>query len=338
MTFLWRLFKPISSLIQLFNAQEVIFFFLSLHLKKIIEMLGRRQIREKVVCTLYANYQNPIAYDELQKRMLLGIERIYNLYIYELNFLVALKQLAEQQIEIGKTKFLKDENKLHPNAKFINNSVLGLIEENYERLSYTSKHQELKWDLHDEFLVKTFKKIVAGKRFQDHVSREASGFQDEQKFIGKLFLRYIAENDDLHDILEDKELSWADDIHIANSMVQKTIGALKEGENPHTLIKMIKNEADETFATKLLWESIKNWKTTEEKIAPLLKNWELNRVSLMDRVILVTAITELDYFPQTPSRIIINEFIEIAKVYATDKSNIFVNGILDQYTKEKQRL
>lgn len=301
-------------------------------------MLGRRQIREKVVVALYAHHQNPIAYEQLEKNMLIGIEKIYNLYIYQLNFLVALKHLAEKQIEIGKTKYLKGEKELNPNQKFVENPILTLIEENAERLSYTSKHQELKWEMHDEFLVKTFQKIIGGKRYQDYMSSPKQDFQEEQKFIGKLFLRYMAENEDFAAILEDKELSWIDDMHIANSMVQKTIGALKEGENPHTLIKMLKNDEDESFARRLLWESVRNWNATEEKIKPLLQNWEWERISMMDRVILIASITELDYYPQTPSRIIINEYIEIAKVYATDKSNIFINGLLDKYTKEKQRI
>lgn len=301
-------------------------------------MLGRRQIREKIVCTLYAYHHNPIAYELLEKRMFMDIEKIYHLYIHQLNFLVALKQLAEQQIEIAKSKFIKEEHRLELSAKFVNNRILSLIEENEERLRFSSKHQELKWDLHDDFLVKTFKKIVAGKRYQDYVNRGQTSFEDEQKFIGKLFLRYIAENEDFHNILEDKELSWADDLHIAQSMVQKTIGALRENENPHTLIKMIKDETDASFAKKLLWESINNWTATEHIIAPMLQNWALSRVSIMDKVILIAAITELNFFPQTPARIIINEFIEIAKVYATDKSNIFINGILDQYIKQKQRI
>jgi Transcription termination factor len=64
----------------------------------------------------------------------------------------------------------------------------------------------------------------------------------------------------------------------------------------------------------------------------------MERISLMDKIILVTAISELDYFPATPSRVIINEFIEVSKVYSTEKSNIFVNGILDKYTKELNRI
>ncbi len=300
-------------------------------------MLGRRQIREKVIENLYAYRQNPVQYTVLEKNMIAEIEKIYHLYIYEINFLVALKFLAEKQIEIGKSKYIKSEADLNPNQKFIENRVLDKLEENTERLSFTSKHQELKWDLHDELLVKTFQKITAGKRYKDYMDSPESSFEEDQKFIGKLFLRYIAENDDFHAHIEEKELSWSDDFHIANSMLQKTIGFLKENEPSHTLIKMIKNHEDRDFAAKLLREALNHWEDSEEKLAPRLENWDMERISLLDKVILITAICELDYFPFTPGSVIINEYIEISKIFSTDRSNIFINGILDKYVKDTNR-
>ena len=100
---------------------------------------------------------------------------------------------------------------------------------------------------------------------------------------------------------------------------------------------MIKDEDDRNFALKLLNETLNHWEETEKKIEERLENWDLDRISLMDTIILATAISELDYFPLTPARIIINEYIEIAKAFATDKSQIFVNGILDRYIKSNNR-
>ncbi len=300
-------------------------------------MLGRRQIREKVVEAVYSYYQNPVKADVLEKNMFSQIDKIYHLYIYQLNFLVALKALAEKQIEIGKNKYIKTEDNLNPNQKFINNQVLNMLEENTERLSFTSKHQELKWELHDELLVKTFQRMTAGKRYQDFMKEAGNSFEEDQKFIGKLFLRYVAENEDFHDHVEGLELSWADDFHISNSMIQKTIGFFKENEPSHTLIKMIKDEEDREFAGKLLKQTLNHWEETEKKLEGRLENWDIERISLIDKIILVTAICELDFFPLTPGRVIINEYIEISKVFSTDRSNIFINGILDKYTKDFNR-
>ncbi len=300
-------------------------------------MLGRRQIREKVVESLYSYQQNPIKFDILEKNLFSGIDKIYHLYIYQLNFLVGLKQVAERQMEIGKNKYIKTDDNTNPNQKFIQNQVLKKIEENNERLSFTEKHQELNWDMHDELLIRTFQRITAGKRYQDFMKEENYNFEEDQKFIGKLFLRYIAENDDFHDYVEGKEMSWADDFHISNSMIQKTIGFFKEEEPSHTLIKMIKDEDDRDFARKLLKETLNHWEESEKKLEARLENWDLERISLLDKIIIITAITELDYFPLTPGRVIINEYIEISKVFSSDRSHIFINGILDKYTKDITR-
>ena len=281
-------------------------------------MLGRRQIREKVVQTLYSYHQNPIKTDVLEKNMFTEIEKIYYLYIYQLNFLVALKDLAERQIEIGKNKFIKTEEDLNPNMKFVNNQVFLQLDQNEERLSFNSKHKKYQWDLHDELLVKTFQRIVASKRYQEYMAEESLSFEEDQKFVGKLFLKYVAENEDFHERLEELELSWADDFHISNSMIQKTIGFMKQNQPSHTLIKMLKDEEDRHFAKKLLLQSISHWENSEKKIEERLENWDLERISLMDRLILITAITEIDNFPLTPAKVIINEYIEVSKVFATD--------------------
>ncbi len=133
-------------------------------------------------------------------------------------------------------------------------------------------------------------------------------------------------------------MAWADDVHIANSLIQKTIGFMKPEQESHTLIKIIKNYDDESFAKTLLAQTALNWDNTEKKLEERLQNWDLERVSLMDKVILITALSEMDEFKLTPSSIIINEYIEIAKVFSSDKSNVFINGILDKYAKDNSRI
>lgn len=300
-------------------------------------MLGRRQIREKVTQAVYAYYQNPIKVDVLEQNMFSEIEKIYYLYIYQLNFIIALKEVAERQIENDRNRYIIAEKHINPNRKFIDNQVINKLEENVERLQFTSLHTELKWDIDNEFLRKTYQKIITGKRYNDYMNSDDYSFDGAQKFIAKLFLKYVAENESFHQYVEDKELFWADDIHISNTMVQKTIGMLKEEEPSDRLIRVIKNEEDRSFASKLLRDSLKNLESTEEKIKERLENWDISRVSTMDKVILVLAITELDNFPFTPLKIIVNEYIEIAKTFSTNKSNIFVNGVLDKYSRDINR-
>jgi len=301
-------------------------------------MVGRRQLREKVVETLYSYQQNPQEIEVVLNNMMMKINKIYDLYVYELNFLLTLRDLAEEQIEIAKNKYIKSEEDLNPNRKFVENRVLKQIAENEERQNYTEKNNQLTWDLDDGTIRRTFQRIRTGKRYRDYMSSPESSFEEDQKFIGKLFLRYIAENIELHEFFESKEISWADDFHIANSLVQRTIGFFKPSEATHTLLKVFKDKEDENFVTTLLTRAIENKEEQEKKLDARLQNWDLERVSVMDKVILLAALCEMDYFKSTPSTIIMNEYIEIAKVFSSEKSNIFINGILDKYAKDHNRI
>lgn len=300
-------------------------------------MLGRRQIREKIIQTLYAYQQNPINQGILEKNMFSDLEKIQNLYVYQLNFLISLRRVAEYQIEVGKNKFIKTDENINPNQKFIRNQIFDLLEENAARIVFTSRHRDLVWDIHDDLLVKTYRRIIASKLFQDYMQNEMISFEEDQKFIGKVFLRYMAENENFHEYLASLELSWADNFHIANSMVQRTLSFLKKGETSHTLLQVIKNDEDRIFARRLLIETLNHWEEIEKKVEERLENWDLERIALMDRIILVAALSELDYFPFTPSIVIINEYIEISKVFAAEKSRTFVNGLLDRYIKSNNR-
>ena len=107
--------------------------------------------------TLYAYQQNPKSVDVVLKNMMKEISKIYDLYVYELNFLVAIHQLAEEQIEIGKRKYIKSEEEANPNLKFVENKVLLQIIGNDERGEYTANNKQLMWDTNDDLVVKLTK-------------------------------------------------------------------------------------------------------------------------------------------------------------------------------------
>ena len=74
-----------------------------------------------------------------------------------------------------------------------------------------------------------------------------------------------------------------------------------------------------------------------EVIEPNLKNWDADRVAALDMILLKMAICELMIFPTIPTKVTLNEFVEIAKVYSTDKSKDFINGILDRMMKKLEK-
>ena len=131
-----------------------------------------------------------------------------------------------------------------------------------------------------------------------------------------------------------------DDIDLTCSMVVKTLKSMEEGESLE-LLPLYKPEDDEKeFIIELLRKTIDMNSSNEVLIDELTENWELDRIAKMDVILMKRAVTELQVFPNIPTKVTLNEYIEISKFYSTPKSNGFINGILDKaidrLTKEKK--
>lgn len=302
-------------------------------------MLGRRQIREKVIQEVYAYLLNPTDPHTAKKQLLSSMDGIYRLYLSELAFLVGLKELAEDHLDIEKSKFNPSSEELKRLERFANNPIWCKLEQNPRRLSEMSKNADLKWHKYDELLMRTFQRIRQSKKYQTYTEIENPDFDTHQRFAGLMFRKYITENEDFESRIASRDLNWESDLHIANSMTQATLGYIKEDQPMESLVDIFKNIEDKEFAQRLLHITLENWSTTEADLSGRLgESWEIERVLLIDRILLITAMSEMDHFPTTASRIIINEYIEIAKVFAAEKSQIFINGVLDRYAKEKNRV
>lgn len=83
------------------------------------------------------------------------------------------------------------------------------------------------------------------------------------------------------------------------------------------------------FIRELTAHTLEEMEYSDRLIERFAQNWELDRIALIDRILLRMAIAELIHYPQIPTKVTINEIIELAKGYSTDKSNVFINGVLD---------
>jgi N utilization substance protein B len=97
---------------------------------------------------------------------------------------------------------------------------------------------------------------------------------------------------------------------------------------------LFKNQEDEEFVKHLFRKAVLNSYKCSEFIDNNTTNWEVERIALMDILVMQLAITEILEFPEIPVKVTLNEYIEIAKYYCTSKSSTFVNGILDNIVKE----
>lgn len=100
----------------------------------------------------------------------------------------------------------------------------------------------------------------------------------------------------------------------------------------------IKGEQDKEFAEQLIHKVLAHVDEFDKMIQARVANWEMNRIALIDKLLLRMGICELFYFPDIPPKVSINESIEIAKIYSTGGSSKFINGILDAIlTEAKQK-
>ncbi len=300
-------------------------------------MLGRRQLREKAMQAVYAWKMAGEDSDQrtIEKNMLKGVDEIYDLYIYLLNLLNFQKTIAENKIELAKNKNFPTAQDLNPNLKFVDNPMFRILDENEELNTYTSKNKQLSWDLLDTYPNSIFKEIIASEGYSEYMKSDRNSFDADKAFIMDVYEKIIAPNENLHDWLEERNLHWADDLHIGNSMVMTTLKSfVPKSTGKIKLFKVYKDDEDREFIVDLFRKTIRYSEDTRKMIEEKATNWELDRIATVDLVLMQMALTEFHYFPNIPPKVTLNEYIDLSKIFSTEKSKVFVNGILDRSLKE----
>jgi N utilization substance protein B len=162
-----------------------------------------------------------------------------------------------------------------------------------------------------------------------------SDFKEDKDFFVDMFKDIVAPNEKLCDYIEDKNLTWVDDMPTVNTTLLKLFRKLKpKSSEAHFVPKLYKDIEDKQYAINLFRKTILNVRSINTEIAQKTKNWDAERIASLDYVLLQMGVCELQHFPSIPVKVTINEFLEIAKEYSTPKSSIFINGILDKLVRE----
>ena len=295
-------------------------------------MLNRRHLRIKVLQALYSFFQSEgDNFGNAQKETLTGIERIYDLYVYLLLSFAELKSISEHRMAENKKKIRPTDEELNPSLKFVSNEIINSLESNVN-LRSESENRKVNWvgDEHQEMFRKVFMAIKESETFDLYMNNGETGFEEDKAFMIALFKTDIANSPLIYSFFEEKNIHWIDDIDLACTMVVKTIKGFEENED-HSILNLYKDKEDElNFVTQLLQKTVVFDKENEALIDELTKNWELDRIAKMDVILMKMAITELQIFNSIPTKVTLNEYIEISKFYSTPKSNKFINGVLDK--------
>jgi N utilization substance protein B len=169
----------------------------------------------------------------------------------------------------------------------------------------------------------------------DYILADNDNYISDKKFIIRIITDLFLNSEDLNSNLEEQSIYWNDDMEYISSMVEKTLKKFKSDSGEKTqLMPLFKNTEDEEFVKILFRKAVVHKDKCSELIDKNTTNWEVDRIALMDILVMQLAITEILEFPEIPVKVTLNEYIEIAKYYCTSKSSTFVNGILDNIVKE----
>ena len=299
-------------------------------------MLNRRHIRVKVMQTMYA-FKGGESDDfrKDQRFLLFSIDNMYNLYLLLISLLLEVQKRAEDDLQKKQKKHLATQEDKDPNRKFVNNELLKSLKDNIQLNDELETHKITNWELDSEYVDIIFKAITTSDLYKDYMQTRVSNFKEDKNFIVDAFKEIIAPNDKLYEYLEDKNLTWLDDLPTVNTTILKLLRKVKQTTpESHFTPKLYKDIEDKQFAIELFKKTLLNKTAINEEIELKTKNWDSERIANVDFVLLQMAICELKNFSSIPVKVTINEYLEIAKEYSTPKSSIFINGILDKLVKE----
>ena len=303
-------------------------------------MINRTLVRTKVVQTLFAMYSGS-DYTALsaRKTLLNKFSSTYSLYMMMLSFADELTTYAEEQIAENQRRATVLHQTYNANRNFVNNRIAQQLFNN-RRLRNYMENEHLRWDVGMSAVEYTYKMLIDSPFYKEFMELEAPTYEDEKTLWRKIYGTLLLESEELTSALEEMEVAldhegWTTDIDMVITYVIKTIKRFKASDGDELpLLDMFGSEEELTFAKDLLHWSIEQSEENKSLIAKSLQNWEADRVAYMDQIILLVALAEIRNCNEIALEISMNEYIEIAKEYSSDKSYVFINGVLNRIVND----
>jgi N utilization substance protein B len=301
-------------------------------------MISRRIIRTKVLQVLYAYYSSEErSIVNTEKELFFCIHKTYDLYHYLLALVIEIADYAENRIELKQNKHLPTKEDLNPNTKFVTNLFIQQLRTNRQLTAYLNQ-KKLSWVNHPELIRELYLILIESEMYESYVNSEVRSYMDDRKFIEKMFNKIFLVSEEICEVLEEQSIYWNDDIEFVISVIIKTIKRFNEfTDSDQRLMPLYKDDEDREFAKELLRKSISNHDEIQTLIKVHSSNWDVDRIAFMDILMMQLAITEFLHFPSIPTKVTMNEYIELSKFYSTEKSRNFINGILDKTLKDLKK-
>lgn len=303
-------------------------------------MLTRRDIRIKVLQAAYAFIQSENDRLDQGDRYLIGsIEKIHQLYIWQLGFIIEIFDFANKRIEENKQKLVPSQEDLDPNTRFIDNRIINILRENKDYKKFHDAYK-VNYSIEPEMIRKFYMEFKRTEAYEEYMEASRSGYHEDREIVLEMLHKHIVNYDLLQSFFEEMDINWVDDFDTSLILIDKTIRGLKPNQDEFTrLPDLLKTNLegepeDKIFARNLFRKTIINIEKYDEIITTNASNWEFERIAKMDLLLLRLAICEFLEFPTIPVKVTINEYIDISKLFSSPKSRVFINGMLDKLASE----
>ena len=295
-------------------------------------MLSRRNIRVKVMQTLYTldSMSGEAKAGEPDSILSKKISQSRHLFTYLVYFITEVARYAETDANKKAGKHLPTAADLATNTKIAGNEVLWKIIEEPSFKAAVKEAGALS-NLDTELLKKTYRRLIQTPEYAEYIEQQSREKRSEKKMLEFIFTDLLLPEEDFISHIEEHFINWDDDAEMMHSLVISYLG--KPG--PQNFTEFLSKEKKD-FAHDLLHTVLDKHDQTLEMIKPKLKNWDADRIAALDLIILQMGVCEFLYFDTIPTKVTINEYIDLAKAYSTPQSGQFVNGLLDNIHKELQ--
>lgn len=295
-------------------------------------MLNRRHLRVKALQVLYSYQQSEVKdIIPFEKALIQSVDKVNEMYIFLLSLLVEVADYSIIDADERANKHLPSEEDLNASAKLHENLFINELRQNADYQSAVKKYK-ISWDFDPEIAKSIFISLKATAEYSNYLNLNEHTLQADKDIIKYIFKKLILKSPGIEQIFEEKFINWPVDKEVLQALVAKTFKNFShEDSGDNKLAVVCPNwDEDRPFILDLFKKVIAYETEYQDLIAQKTKNWDSERIALMDTLLMRMAITELIHFPSVPVKVSMNEYIEIAKEFSTPKSNSFINGILDK--------
>jgi N utilization substance protein B len=293
-------------------------------------MISRRNIRVKVMQALYSAETDSSDFTTQKLLSMLDsqLNQTRQLFTYLVYFLTELARFAEFDALKRASKHLPTAEDLIVNTKLAGNELLWKILEN-KSFQDSIKVYKTASLMEKDLLKRIYLSLTQSDVYKTYITEQSRDKKSEKEILEFVFNEFMLPNQDFTDHLEDFFVHWDDDADMMVLMIENFL----QKPSTYNFLELISEEKLD-YSKKLAQTTFEKKEYCLEQISPKLKNWDSERIAILDMVLMRMALCEFLYFETIPAKVTLNEYIDLAKDYSTEQSGHFINGILDSIHKD----